>query len=136
MRLEEILIPSSRSSGTPSAVKPYFSPSSASRATSPAARCPKRKFSPTTTVAACSRSTSTRRTNSSGSSLENSGVNGIRQTASAPSPASSSARRAAVHSSAGCEPGRITSAGCGSNVITTRGSPSPAATSAVRVMMR
>src|SRR6516162_189214 len=136
MRLDEILTPPSASSGTPSAVKSYLSPSSASRATSPAARCPKRKFSPTATRAVCSRSTSTERTNSSGVSCENSRVKGIMQTTSAPSSASSSARRGAVHSRNGCEPGLITSDGCGSNVITTEGSPSPRAASTARPMMR
>ena len=48
--VEEIVTPFSVSSGTPSAVKSYFSPSSASSATSPAALCPNRKFSPTTTL--------------------------------------------------------------------------------------
>ena len=71
-----------------------------------------------------------------GPSCENSRVNGIMQTTSAPSPASSSARRRTVHSNGGCEPGRITSAGCGSNVTTTRGCPSPRPASAARPMMR
>src|ERR1035438_8204672 len=109
------------SNGTPSAVKSYFSPSCASRATSPAALWPNRKFSPTTTAAACSRADSTTRTNSSGLSLENSRLNGSTKTASAPRPASSSACRREVVRSGGCEPGRTTSSGCGSKVITTTG---------------
>ena len=64
--LEDIVTPSCASSGTPSARKSYFSPSRASRARSPAARWPNRKFSPITTRRACSRSASTARTNSSG----------------------------------------------------------------------
>jgi len=38
MAVEEIVTPPSSSSGTPSAVKSYFSPSCASSGTSPAAR--------------------------------------------------------------------------------------------------
>src|SRR5215472_3416407 len=127
MPVEEIVTPFSVSSGTPSAVKSYFSPISASSATSPAALWPNLKFSPTTTRAACSWSTSTARTNSSGPSRENSSVNGSTQTASTPRPASSCDRRVAVPSSGGWEPGRTTSSGCGSKVITTTGSPSSAA---------
>ena len=94
-------MPSATSSGMPSVVKSYFSPSLPSSGTSPAALWPNLKSSPTTTAAACSRSTSTARTNSSGSSRENSSVKGSTQTASAPRPASSSARRRAEHRNGG-----------------------------------
>src|SRR5580700_6112008 len=121
MSVEDIVTPSAASSGTPSAVKSYFSPSWASSGTSPAALRPNRKSSPTTTVAACSRSDSTMRTNSSGLSWENSTLNGSTITASAPRPARSSAWRRGVVRNGGCEPGRMTSSGCGSKVITTSG---------------
>ena len=65
-----------RPAAPPSTAKPNVRPSRSSSATSPAARCPKRKFSPTTTSAACRCSTSTSWTNSSASSCENAGVNG------------------------------------------------------------
>ena len=133
---DEIVTAPSASSGTPSAVNSYFSPSSPSSATLPAARCPNRKFSPTTTAAAPSRSTSTARTNSSGPSLENSSVNGNSQTALTPSSPSSSARRRGVHSRGGWDPGLMTSSGCGSKVTTATGSPSSAATSVARPTMR
>src|SRR4051812_20200039 len=90
--------------------------------TSPAALWPNRKFSPTTTAAAWSRSDRTTRTNSSGLSREKSRLNGSTKTASAPRPARSSERRRAVVSSGGCEPGLITSSGWGSKVIVTTGS--------------
>ena len=54
-------------------------------ATSPAALCPKRKFGPSTTSLACSASTSTVVTKSSGDSWENSVVNGRISRASTPS---------------------------------------------------
>ncbi len=91
--------------------------------TSPVALWPKRKSSPTTTAAACSFSTSTVRTNSSGSIRENSRVNGSTHTASAPRPASSSVRRLAEHRNGGWLPGLVTSSGCGSKVTATDGQP-------------
>src|SRR4029077_14828728 len=124
------------SSGTPSAVKSYFSPSWASSGTSPTALWPNLKFSPTTTAAACRRSDRTTRTNSSGLSRENSRLNGSTQTASAPRPARSSARRRGVLSRGGCEPGLITSSGCGSKVITTTGRCLARAICSTRPMMR
>ena len=51
----------------------------AASSTSPAARCPNRKFSPTTTAAACSARPGRRATNSSGVSRANSTVNGSTQ---------------------------------------------------------
>ena len=136
MYVEEIVTPSSTSSGTPSAVKSYFSPSLASMDTSPVALWPNLKFSPTTTTAAWSRSDRTTRTNSSGLSRENSRLNGSTHTASAPRPASSSARRREVVRKGGCEPGRTTSSGCGSKVITTTGNCLARAISPARAMMR
>ncbi len=79
------MVSPSRSSVTPSAVNPKRAPSRCSSATSPAALCPNRKFSPTMTPDACSRSTSARCTNSSGGSWENSSVNGSAQKTSTPS---------------------------------------------------
>ena len=93
---------------------------------------PKRKSSPTTTAAACSFSTSTVRTNSSGSILENSSVKGSTHTASTPRPASSSARRRAEQRNGGWLPGLITSSGCGSKVMATTGRPSSLPSSAAR----
>src|SRR5579859_4912961 len=131
-----MVIPSAASSGTPSAVKSYFSPSSASSGTSPAALRPNRKSSPTTTAAACRRSESTMRTNSSGLSRENSTLKGSTNTASAPRPARSSAWRRGVVRNGGCEPGRMTSSGCGSKVITTSGRFLSRATSRARATTR
>ena len=54
MWLEETISPSTSTSGTTRVSK---RPSAASISGSPAARCPKRKFSPTETCVACSRST-------------------------------------------------------------------------------
>ena len=136
MDVEDIVTPSATSSGTPSAVKSYFSPSWASSGTSPAALWPNRKSSPTTTAAACSRSDSTIRTNSSGLSRENSSVNGSTSMASAPRPASSSASRRAEVRVGGCEPGLTTSSGCGSKVITTSGRSRSRAISAARSTTR
>src|SRR5579859_4475011 len=131
-----MVIPSAASSGTPSAVKSYFSPSSASSGTSPAALRPNRKSSPTTTAAACRRSDSTMRTKSSGLSRENSTLKGSTNTASAPRPARSSAWRRGVVRNGGCEPGRMTSSGCGSKVITTSGRPFSCATCSARATTR
>src|SRR4051812_14769009 len=119
MYFEEKISPPPPTSGPSSTVKPNERPSPASSVTSPAARCPKRKLSPTTTTAECSASTSTSCTNASGLSSENSRVNGTTQSASAPSCSISSALRTGSVSTAGWEPGRTTSDGCGSNVITT-----------------
>src|ERR1700733_4201460 len=129
-------MPSAVSSGTPSAVKSYFSPSCASSGTSPAALRPNRKSSPTTTATACSRSHSTIRTNSSGLSWENSTLKGSTNTASAPIPASSSACRLGVVRNGGCDPGRMTSSGCGSKVITTSGRSFSRATCLARATTR
>ena len=116
-------MPSAAISGVSSTPKPNVRPSRVSSASSPAALCPNRKFSPTTTSAACRCSTSTSCTNCSADSRENSGVNGITHSTSAPSASISSALRAGSVSTAGCEPGRTTSAGCGSKVTTTDCTP-------------
>jgi hypothetical protein len=50
-------------------------------------------------------------------------VNGITHSASTPSCSISSALRTGSVSTAGCDPGRTTSDGCGSKVITTDCSP-------------
>lgn len=61
-------------------------------------------------------------------------VNGITQNTSMPSSSASSARRVSVVSCAGCEPGRTTSIGCGSNVISTAGTPRAAADFTARLI--
>src|SRR5581483_854570 len=96
------VVPPSASSGTPCAAKPKVRPSCSSSATSPAALCPNRKFSPTTTSTACSRSTSAWCTNSSGAIREKSSVNGRGQNTSTPSCSTSSARRTMLVSTGGC----------------------------------
>ena len=54
---------------------------------------------------------------------ENSSVNGSAQNTSTPSCSTSSARRTMLVSTGGCEPGRTTSDGCGTNVSSTLGTP-------------
>src|SRR5689334_8431810 len=105
----------------PSTAKPKRRPSARSVSTVPAALCPYVKFSPTTTWAACSCSTSTVWVNVSGDSRLNSSVNGSTHIASTPSSATSSALRSSDVRIAGCEPGRTTSAGCGSKVSSRHG---------------
>src|SRR5439155_3482432 len=91
MYVDENTVPLLDTSGASSTPNPKVRPSRASSASSPAALCPKRKFSPTTTSAACRCSTSTSCTNCSAGSRENSGVNGITHSTSAPSASISSA---------------------------------------------
>ena len=79
------------------------------------------EFSPTTTCAACNRSTSTVCVKVSDDSRMNSWVNGSTHIASTPRSATSSALRSIEVRIAGCEPGRMTSAGCGSNVSSRQG---------------
>ena len=121
----EVTVTSSGSvtSSMPLTVNPNRGPSSRSSSTDPAPRWPNRKFSPTTTFEACNRSTMTSWTNSSAVTWESATVNGSTRNASIPSSATSSARRRSVVSCAGWLPGRTTSAGCGSNVISTVGRP-------------
>jgi hypothetical protein len=92
-------------------------------------------LAPTTTAAACSRATSASCANSAGVSCENSRVNGSAQNTSTPSSSTSSARRTRVVSTGGCEPGRTTSDGCGTNVRNMLGMPSEAAVSTARPMI-
>ena len=125
-------IPASLTSSIPSATKPNLLPSRDSSSTSPLALCPKVKFRPTTTAAACSRSTRISWANSSAGVRASSAVNGITQNTSTPSSATSSARRFSVVSRAGWLPGRTTSAGCGSKVISTVGRSRSLATSTAR----
>ena len=60
-------------------------------------------------------------------SFKNAGVNGITRNTSMPNSSASSARRVRVVNCGGWVPGRTTSAGCGSNVINTAGTPRAAA---------
>ena len=119
-------------SSTPSTANPNRAPSSPSTAKLPAARWPKVKLGPTMTAAACRRSTSTSWANSAGDMRASSMVNGSTRKASTPSSATRSARRRRLVSRAGWLPGRTTSAGCGSKVISTVGRPRsrPCATAA------
>ena len=94
--------------------------------TVPAARCPKRKFSPTTTVAGSS-GTSTRSTKSDGDQAANSRVKSMTSTWSAPACVSSSIRASREVRSIGPTSGRSTDTGCGQKVTTTSGRPGLAA---------
>ncbi len=124
MYVDEKTVSSPSTSGASSTAMPKVRPSLRSSGTSPAARWPNRKFSPTTTTAACRCATSTSCTNASADNRENSSVNGMAHSTSTPSCSMSSALRAGSVSTGGCEPGRTTSDGCGSNVTTTDCRPS------------
>src|SRR6201991_4676644 len=134
MYVDENVIPSSVIRSSPSTPNPNFCPSWVSSATSPLALWPNVKLRPTTTSAACSRSTSTSCANSAGSVRASSAVKGNTQKASTPSPATSSARRRRLVSRAGWLPGRISSAGCGSNVTSAVGRPRSRPRSTARPM--
>ena len=82
--------------------------SAASIAGSPAARWPKRKFSPTETCVACRRSTSTWSMNSSGLCCAKPSSNGITTSSSTPSAAISSVFASRLVSSFGAASGRTT----------------------------
>ena len=111
-------------------------PAAVSSATSPAARWPNRKFAPTTTAAACSRSTRIRSTNSSGDQPATSVVNGRARTASAPASWSSAARSPIDVSVIGAWSGRSTAIGCGSKVTATTWRPRSSAISRARAITR
>ncbi len=120
----------------PSVVKSRSRPAEVNRATSPAARWPNRKFAPTTTAAAWSRSTRIRSTNSSGDQAATSVVNGSARTSSAPACASSSARSSIEDSVMGAWSGRSTAIGCGSKVTATTWRPRSSAISRARAITR
>ena len=105
MWLEETISPSTSTSVTTRVSK---RPSAASIAGSPAARWPKRKFSPTDTCVACSRSTSTWSMNSCGLWRANSSSNAITTSSRTPSVAISSTLASRLVSSFGAASGRIT----------------------------
>src|SRR4051812_47670130 len=118
--LELTISPSTSTSGT---TRVSNSGREARNSASPACFLPKRKFSPTETCSAPSRSTSTSCTNCSGLFDAKSRSNGIVTSSSTPSPAIRSAFTPGGQSSFGSASGRTTASGCGSNVSTVSLSP-------------
>src|SRR5918992_3482424 len=118
--------------GTPSTGPPRRPPRVASRAGSPAALWPKRKFSPTTTARAARASNSTSAANTSAVTSDSSRVNSSTSTVAMPASPSSSTLRSRVVSRGGSLPGRSTASGCRSKVTAAAGRPLAAASAATR----
>src|SRR5918994_3269830 len=115
MCVEETISPSS---STSSATRVSNASCARSSTVSPLALLPKRKFSPTETVRAPSRSTSSRSMNSWAVWAANEPSNGITTSSRTPSAAIRSALIASGVSSFGADSGATTKRGCGSKVST------------------